>query len=82
MDNEKTPTWKNGEPDNLSAAAMDALEWLYLMRVFMQREKPPGSSLSVAVWQDAQRRLDCAIESLEIYMPEDYTVWPASSKGG
>lgn len=66
------PEWKDGEPSNLAGAALDALEWLHLLRKILQRDRPPYNTLAYIVWEDAQSRLNRAIVALEIYMPESY----------
>lgn len=59
------PTYRDGEPANLEAAALDALEWL---RWF----KPELGSQMIHdpdVLKEWQQRLDAAIASLDKHLP-------------
>lgn len=60
------PTWRDGAPANLEAAAMDALDWL---RWF----KPELDSRLIRqadVLADCQQRLASTIAALDNYLPD------------
>jgi len=59
-----TPTWTEGEPDNLQAAAMDACEWLKHMQ-----SRPKTFELSDINWD----RLDRCIEALQGFVDPQST---------
>lgn len=63
---EALPTFDDGTPQNLAAAALDALEWLRFWRDYLERGHP---RLRGAIWDDAQARLGRAVAALEQFLP-------------
>lgn len=65
----EVPEWNNGGPINLTAAALDSLEWLLLMRRLLASESS-AAGMSEQLRRDAIERLDRCIASLKHYTGE------------
>lgn len=64
MSKEK-PIWRDGEPENLAAAANDALEWLRLFQNYLSQHITSEKS----EWDQAKITLGGAIRNLLAYLP-------------
>lgn len=73
------PIFANGEPQNLEAAALDALEWLRFTRNYMrqrgQSKYEGGVYRHISFPQDDMNRLDQAIAALEKFLPNGQPVF-------
>ena len=71
------PIWQDGKPENLAAAAADALAWLEFWGKYLDKGKriEPGVD-----WGEARERLGLAAEELKRFIPEGEAL--PSSGGG
>ena len=68
------PEFLDGEPVNLEAAALDAVEWLRFWREFLNH------NLLAQSWNGQRRRMSRAIRRLESYLPEGEPIYHETPK--
>lgn len=66
------PTYLDGEPTNLEAAALDALDWLQFWQKYL------NESLSFRPAHALRRRIEAAIKALETFLPDEPPVFNES----
>ncbi len=64
----------DGEPTNLEAAALDALEWLKFWREYLNHNHLGQN------WNEARRRMTLAIKALERFTPDQEPVFHSSPR--
>lgn len=68
------PRFLDGCPENLAAAALDALEWLRWLDNRL-------SKMKVSEWEENRARLRGCIEELKAYIPEGEPVYEVTRSG-
>ena len=59
--------YNHGEPQNLEAAALDALDWLRLLQRYIVQVR--GQPTTGNRLQDDRKRIEAAIAALETFLP-------------
>lgn len=68
------PRYLDGEPTNLEAAALDALDWLRFWQKYL------NEALSFRPAHALRRRVDAAIKALETFLPDQEPIFEESPK--
>lgn len=74
----KPAVYLDGEPQNLEAAASDALEWLRLTLQYIKQIR--GQSRWASQLEEDRDRLARAIESIESFLPQGQPIFKRSGE--
>ena len=65
------PIWQDGKPENLAAAAADALAWLEFWGKYLDKNLDQKKRLEPdRDWTEERQRLGLAAEELKRFIPE------------